>query len=176
MLTQDFEAAARQLARSISHQDCDDEEGLLGTVLVAHEGYNGTLAGPENSVRDVLAWIEQRLLPDTGIDGRWTDADSAPFRRMRVRLKKEIVTLGRPDILPHEKSGIHVPAEEWNDLIDDPNMLVIDARNHYEVELGTFSGPASVPLYPSWATRTVPSSPVSAKRRASIDDLRTALA
>ncbi len=115
-----------------------EEEGLLGTVLVAREGYNGTLAGPENSVREVLAWIEQRLPPDAGIDGRWTDADSAPFRRMRVRVKNEIVTLGRPDILPHEKSGIHVRPEEWNDLIDDPNMLVIDARNHYEVEVGTF--------------------------------------
>ena len=115
-----------------------EEEGLLGTVLVAREGFNGTLAGPENSVRDVLAWIEQCLSPNAGVDGRWTDTDGAPFRRMRVRVKKEIVTLGRPDILPHQKSGIHVPPEEWNDLIDDPNMLVIDTRNHYEVEVGTF--------------------------------------
>ena len=115
-----------------------EEEGLLGTVLVAGEGFNGTLAGPENSVRDVLAWIEQHLSLKSGIDGRWTDADSAPFRRMRVRVKKEIVTLGRPDILPHQKSGIHVAPEKWNDLIDDPNVLVIDTRNHYEVEVGTF--------------------------------------
>ena len=115
-----------------------EEEGLLGTVLVAGEGFNGTLAGPENSVRDVLAWIELRLSLKSGIDGRWTDADSAPFRRMRVRVKKEIVTLGRPDILPHQKSGIHIAPEKWNDLIDDPNVLVIDTRNHYEVEVGTF--------------------------------------
>ncbi len=140
-----------------------DEEGLLGTVLVAHEGYNGTLAGPEKSVGDVLAWIEQRLSPDTGIDGRWTDADNAPFRRMRVRVKKEIVTLGRPDILPHEKSGIHVPPDEWNDLIDDPNILVIDARNHYEVELGTFPrsidpGTDSFQQFPGFAKELADSS------------------
>ena len=116
---------------------CDDE-GLLGTVLVAGEGFNGTLAGPENSVTGILAWIEQRLSPIAGIDGRWTEVDSAPFRRMRVRVKKEIVTLGRPDILPHEKSGIHVAPGKWNELIDDPNVLVIDTRNHYEVEVGTF--------------------------------------
>ncbi len=115
-----------------------EQKGLLGTVLVAREGFNGTLAGSEKSVRDVLAWIEQRLSLNTGIEGRWTDADSAPFRRMRVRVKREIVTLGRPDILPHEKSGIHVAPEKWNELIDDPNVLVIDTRNHYEVEVGSF--------------------------------------
>jgi UPF0176 protein len=116
---------------------CEEQE-LLGTVLVAGEGFNGTLAGSENSVRDVLAWIEQCLSLNTGIDGRWTDADGAPFRRMRVRVKREIVTLGRPDILPHRKSGVHVAPEGWNDLIDDPNVLVIDTRNHYEVEVGSF--------------------------------------
>ena len=140
-----------------------EEEGLLGTVLVAREGFNGTLAGPDNSVRDVLAWIEQRLSPNAGIDGRWTDTDGAPFRRMRVRVKKEIVTLGRPDILPHQKSGIHVPPEEWNDLIDDPNMLVIDTRNHYEVEVGTFPrsidpGTDSFRQFPAFAKELADSS------------------
>jgi len=57
---------------------------------------------------------------------------------MRVRLKKEIVTLGRPDILPHQKTGTYVPPAEWNSLIEDPDVLVIDTRNHYEVEVGTF--------------------------------------
>ncbi len=140
-----------------------EEEGLLGTVLVAREGFNGTLAGPENSVRDVLAWIEQCLSPNAGVDGRWTDTDGAPFRRMRVRVKKEIVTLGRPDILPHQKSGIHVSPEEWNDLIDDPNMLVIDTRNHYEVEVGTFPrsidpGTDSFRQFPAFAKELADSS------------------
>jgi UPF0176 protein len=72
------------------------------------------------------------------IEGRWTEAAEAPFRRMRVRLKKEIVTLGRPDILPHEKTGTYVPPEQWNALLEDPDVLVVDTRNHYEVEVGTF--------------------------------------
>ncbi len=116
---------------------CDDQ-GLLGTVLVATEGVNGTLAGDETAIRRVLTWLEDRLGLDTPIDARWTDVDAAPFRRMRVRLKKEIVTLGRPDILPHEKTGTHVPPEEWNELIEDPDVLVIDTRNQYEYEVGTF--------------------------------------
>ena len=115
-----------------------DASGLLGTVLVAGEGFNGTIAGTEQAILEVFAWIVGRLALDSPIEARWTDAGRAPFRRMRVRLKKEIVTLGRPDLLPHERTGIHVSPEEWNDLIDNPDVLVIDTRNHYEVEVGTF--------------------------------------
>lgn len=115
------------------------EQNLLGTVLVANEGFNGTIAGSENSVRIVFAWIQTKLSLETPIDSRWTEADEAPFRRMRVRAKKEIVTLGRPDILPHRRTGTHVPPSEWNALIEDPDVLVLDTRNHYEVEVGTFA-------------------------------------
>ncbi|MGI9219667.1 MAG: rhodanese-related sulfurtransferase [Woeseiaceae bacterium] len=121
-------------------QSLCEEQALLGTILVAHEGFNGTLAGEQLAVDTVFSWITRRLDLDTAIDARWTDAESAPFLRMRVRCKKEIVTLGRPDILPHRKTGIHVKPENWNALIDDPNVLVIDTRNHYEVEVGTFPG------------------------------------
>jgi UPF0176 protein len=117
-----------------------DEQGLLGTILVAHEGFNGTLAGEQIAVETVFSWLIRRLELDSEIDARWTDAETAPFLRMRVRCKKEIVTLGRPDILPHKKTGIHVKPENWNSLINDPNVLVIDTRNHYEVEVGTFPG------------------------------------
>ncbi len=115
-----------------------DGDGLLGTVLVAHEGFNGTLAGDEASIRRVFAWIEERLALAQPIEARWSDAGEAPFRRMRVRLKKEIVTLGRPDIQPHRKTGTYVDPEQWNALIDKPDVLVIDTRNQYEVEVGTF--------------------------------------
>ena len=114
------------------------EASLLGTVLVATEGINGTLAGSEEAIREVFTFIEGTLGLDEPIDARWTDAGEAPFRRMRVKVKKEIVTLGRPDILPHRKTGKHVPPEEWNALLDDPDVLVIDTRNHYEVEVGSF--------------------------------------
>jgi UPF0176 protein len=115
-----------------------EKKRLLGTILVATEGFNGTIAGDEGAILAVFRWIEERLLLDSPIDARWTDAGEAPFRRMRVRLKQEIVTLGRPDILPHERTGRYVPPEKWNALIEDPNVLVVDTRNHYEVEVGTF--------------------------------------
>lgn len=115
-----------------------DERDVLGTILVAGEGFNGTICGPEEAILEVFGWIEQRLGLDTPVEARWSDADEAPFRRMRVRIKKEIVTLGRPDILPHRKTGTYVPPEKWNALIENPEVLVIDTRNHYEVEVGTF--------------------------------------
>ena len=119
-------------------QSLCEEHGLLGTVLVATEGFNGTVAGQQASIEAVFAWMKEYLSLDETIDARWTESDAAPFRRMRVRLKREIVTLGRPDILPHKNVGTHVPPQEWNELIADPNVLVIDTRNHYEVEVGTF--------------------------------------
>lgn len=115
-----------------------EEQGLLGTVLVAKEGLNGTVAGRKKSIEAIFAWIKEYLSLDDSIDARWTESDEAPFRRMRVRLKKEIVTLGRPDILPHQNTGTYVPPQQWNELIADPNVLVIDTRNHYEVEVGSF--------------------------------------
>ena len=117
-----------------------DEHGLLGTMLVATEGFNGTLAGSEKSVRSVVEWLGRRFGIAGELDARWTDAGTAPFRKMRVKVKKEIVTLGRPDILPHRKTGVHVDADRWNELLADPDVLVIDTRNRYEIEVGTFPG------------------------------------
>jgi len=115
-----------------------EQQGLLGTILVATEGFNGSISGDEEALRLILRWIENRLVLEEPIDGCWNDISEAPFRRMRVRIKEEIVSLGRPDILPHKKTGTYVSAAEWNALIEDPNVLVIDTRNSYEVEVGTF--------------------------------------
>ncbi len=114
--------------------------GLLGTVLVAPEGLNGTLAGSEQGIAEVFRWIENQLEPGCRLDARWTTAEEAPFRKLRVCLKKEIVTLGRPDILPQRQTGRHVPPAEWNALLDKPDLVLIDTRNHYEFEVGTFPG------------------------------------
>ena len=114
------------------------EAGLLGTILVAHEGVNGTVAGDERGIECVLQFIASRLGLETALEPRWTDAEQAPFRRMRVKVKKEIVTLGRPDIKPHRRTGQHVSAAEWNELLDDPDVVVVDTRNRYEVEIGSF--------------------------------------
>ena len=93
-----------------------EQQGVLGTILVAGEGFNGSLAGEEGTILAVFAFIEERLSLEHAIEARWNDVNSAPFRRMRVRLKNEIVTLGRPDILPHRMTGKHVSPEEWNRL------------------------------------------------------------
>ena len=118
---------------------CDKHE-LLGTILVANEGINGTLAGAGDGIRAVFAWLRRELDLDGDVDGRWTEADAAPFRRMRVREKKEIVALGRPDIRPQDGAGRHVSPEAWNALIENPETLVIDTRNRYEIEVGSFPG------------------------------------
>jgi len=117
-----------------------DREQLLGTVLVAREGFNGTLAGGADAVQYVFDWLGRHLSFDEPLEARWTETATAPFRRMRVRVKNEIVTLGRPDILPQRKAGRHVAPHDWNRLVDDAATLLIDTRNHYEVELGSFPG------------------------------------
>jgi UPF0176 protein len=115
-----------------------DAHDTKGTILVAAEGFNGTLAGARRDIEAVFAFIENGLSLNKPIEAHWTEADDSPFRRMRVRLKEEIVSLGRPDILPHQETGKHVSPDEWNELVADPNVLIIDTRNHYEHELGTF--------------------------------------
>jgi UPF0176 protein len=139
------------------------DRGLLGTVLVAAEGVNGSLAGNETDIRAVFAWIENRLSLRQPIEARWNEVSEPPFRRMRVRLKKEIVTLGRPDIHPHERTGTYVSAGEWNRLLDDPDVLVIDTRNRYEYEVGTFPraldpGTDSFREFPQFARKLAESS------------------
>jgi UPF0176 protein len=122
----------------LSLQSLCDEKGLLGTILLAEEGVNGTLAGSREAVEAAFAWLSDTLALEEPVEARWTEAAEAPFRRMRVRLKKEIVTLGRPDVRPQRSTGRHVSPEEWNEIIENPETLVIDTRNHYEIEVGTF--------------------------------------
>ncbi len=121
-------------------QSLCEREGVLGTILVAAEGVNGTLAGPQDALERVLARLQELLRLDDSLECRWTPASSAPFRRMRVRVKEEIVSLGRPDLRPQAGTGRHVAPADWNALIERPDALVIDTRNHYEVEIGSFPG------------------------------------
>jgi len=119
--------------------ECDAGD-LLGTILVAGEGINASLAGKRQGLARLIAWIEAELGFDAPLDVRWTRASAAPFRRMRVRHKKEIVTLGRPDVRPQAGTGRHVSPDEWNRLIGDSRTLIIDTRNRYEIEVGSFPG------------------------------------
>lgn len=112
---------------------------LKGTILVASEGVNGTVAGPAAGIDAVVAHL--RTLPDCDeLDVKYSHAVEMPFYRMKVRLKKEIVTLGVDGIDPKREVGTYVGAEDWNALISDPGTILIDTRNDYEVAIGTFEG------------------------------------
>lgn len=113
--------------------------GVKGTLLIAAEGINGTIAGSDAAITDVLAHI--RALPGcAGLDVKLSRAAEMPFHRMKVRIKREIVTMGEPDIDPLSDAGHYVAPEDWNALIDRPDTIVIDTRNDYEVAVGTFAG------------------------------------
>lgn len=118
----------------LSH--CKAQE-IKGTILLAREGINGTIAGSRQGIDSVMDFLHS--------DSRFTDleykestAESPPFKRMKVRLKNEIVTLGIASVNPNEEVGTYVNPKDWNDIISNPEVTVIDTRNDYEVNLGTF--------------------------------------
>ncbi len=113
------------------------ELGIRGTLLLAEEGINGTISGSREGIDAILAFIrsDERL---GALDHKESFTDSHPFRRMKVKLKKEIVTLGVPGVDPNRLVGTYVEPEDWNALISDADVVVIDTRNDYEVALGTF--------------------------------------
>ena len=130
------------------------ERGVTGTLLLAREGINGTIAGDREGIDAVLAHI--RALPGCA-DLEWKEspASAPPFARMKVRLKREIVTMGQPEVDPRAAVGRYVAPEDWNDLISQPDVAVIDTRNDYEVAIGTFDGAVdpqttSFREFPAW--------------------------
>ncbi len=113
--------------------------GVKGSLLLANEGVNGTIAGPRDGIDVVLAHL--RGLPGCGdLIHKESAAVVMPFGRMKVKVKAEIVTMGQPDVDPRARVGHYVTPDDWNALIGDPDVAVIDTRNDYEVALGTFTG------------------------------------
>ena len=113
--------------------------GVKGTLLLAREGINGTIAGSDDAIDAVLRHI--RGLPGcAGLEAKIARAETMPFRRLKVRIKREIVTMGEPDIDPLTDVGHYVAPEAWNALIAEPGTILIDTRNDYEVAVGSFSG------------------------------------
>ena len=131
-----------------------EAKGVRGTLLLAREGINGTIAGSVDAIAEVLAHV--RGLPGcSGVDVKLSSAAKMPFFRMKVRVKKEIVTMGQPDIDPLASVGTYVAPQDWNALIADPGTIVIDTRNDYEVAAGTFRGAvdpktATFRDFPAW--------------------------
>lgn len=116
-----------------------ERHGVKGTLLLAREGINGTIAGTREGIDAILAHI--RDLPGCAdLEHKESQATDMPFLRMRVRLKKEIVTMGQPNVDPTSAVGSYVEPRDWNDLISRDDVVVIDTRNDYEVGIGTFQG------------------------------------
>ncbi|MEM9171653.1 MAG: rhodanese-related sulfurtransferase [Pseudomonadota bacterium] len=114
-------------------------EDLLGTAIIAPEGLNATLAGTRHALQRFIEWLG--TYPGFAqLEGRWSLADSAPFRRLRIKYREEIVSMGFADINPADGQGEHVGPGRWHELLDDPNTLLIDTRNDYEIEVGRFPG------------------------------------
>lgn len=113
------------------------ENEVRGTILLAHEGINGTISGTRSGIDQVLIWLnnDPRLNP---LDVKESHHDSPPFHRSKVKLKKEIVTMGVENIDPQKHAGTYVEPQHWNELISRDDVVVIDTRNQYEVEIGHF--------------------------------------
>ncbi|MEY4359200.1 MAG: hypothetical protein RLZZ631_686 [Cyanobacteriota bacterium] len=130
---------------------------VRGTILLAEEGVNGTISGPEPGVQAVLARLRQ--LPGlAGLEAKFSEAPQQAFHRLKVRIKREIVTMGCPTVKPAEQVGTYVPPQQWDALIRDPEVLVVDTRNAYEVAVGTFEGAIdprtdSFREFPAWVER-----------------------
>jgi len=129
----DFEQLREPLLALMLAQD------VRGTLLLANEGINGTIAGPRAGIDTVLGWLREdpRL---AALEHKESFHDAHPFLRTKVKLKKEIVTMGVEGIDPNRTVGTYLSPQEWNAVISDPETLLIDTRNDYEVEVGTFKG------------------------------------
>jgi UPF0176 protein len=113
--------------------------GLRGTILLAHEGLNATVAGSRQGIDNLLDFLHSR--PEVGdFPHQEATTEAAPFERLKVKVKREIVTLGMPEVNPNHRVGTYVAPEHWNQVISDPEVVLVDARNNFEVELGTFEG------------------------------------
>lgn len=144
-----FEALRAPLAAFCS------AHGIKGTLLLAPEGINGTVAGSSPAIQSLVGHLE--TIPElSGLEIKYSTASAMPFHRMKVRLKREIVTMGVEGIDPLSSAGTYVQPRDWNTLISDPRTVVIDTRNDYEVRLGTFRGAVdprtgSFREFPRWA-------------------------
>jgi UPF0176 protein len=144
----DFEALQAPLLA------CCETNEVKGTLLLAEEGINGTIAGPSDGIAAVLDYLRSDSRLATLVH-KESSAEKMPFYRMKVKLKREIVTMGVPNVQAESMAGTYVAPQDWNALIDDPDVVVVDTRNDYEVSIGTFNRAvnpqtASFTEFPQW--------------------------
>jgi UPF0176 protein len=120
------------------HEFCAQRD-VRGTILIAHEGINATVSGPNDTIDALLEWLraDERF---ANLPVKLSSAAAHPFQRFKIKIKPEIVTFGVPDLRPSDATGHLVDPTDWNALISDPDVIVVDTRNDYEVEIGTFEG------------------------------------
>ena len=116
-----------------------DSLSIRGTLLLAREGINGTISGSKGNLEKVLNYLQSdsRFL---GLEFKYSYSNKVPFKRLKIKLKKEIVTMGLAEIDPTHLVGTYVKPKDWNELINDPDVVLIDTRNNYEYEIGSFKG------------------------------------
>lgn len=112
---------------------------ILGTILLAKEGINGTISGIDTSIDIFSDFLEKETI-FKNLEIKFSYTNKNPFQKCKVKIKKEILTFNEPDCLPHKKTGVHLNPDEWNDLIQQKETILIDVRNSYEIERGTFDG------------------------------------
>ena len=139
------------------------ELGIVGSILLASEGINSTIAGAPDHLGRFME-VVRSLEPFSDLDEKQSGAEDLPFLRFKVRLKKEIVTLGVPGADPRKLVGTYVEPEDWNALIGDPDTILVDTRNDYEVAIGKFKGAidphtASFRDFPQWVRENLPGRP-----------------
>ena len=123
--------------KSLLDKVCN-KAGTVGTILLAPEGINGTISGTAQDVQAVMEFLscDQRLV---GLTPKYSTATGKTFKRMKIKIKKEIVSMGKAEVKPAKVTGEYISPEAWNDVIADPDTVVVDARNYYEHSVGTFT-------------------------------------
>ena len=132
---------------------------IKGTILLANEGINGTIAGSESDLKKFFLYID-KFSQFKDITPKFSSSNKNPFLRMKVRLKKEIVTIGIPEVSPSHQVGKYLNVEEWNELLNESDSMIIDTRNDYEVSIGTFKNSINPKIksfrnFPNWVQKNL---------------------
>ena len=142
---------------------------IKGTILLANEGINGTIAGSESDLKKFFLYID-KFIQFKNITPKFSSSNKNPFLRMKVRLKKEIVTIGIPEVSPSYQVGKYLNVKEWNKLLNESDRMIIDTRNDYEVSIGTFKNSINPKIksfrnFPNWVQKNLIDKKVSKKSK-----------
>ena len=142
---------------------------IKGTILLANEGINGTIAGSESDLKKFFLYMD-KFSQFKDITPKFSSSNKNPFLRMKVRLKKEIVTIGIPDVSPSNLVGKYLNVEEWNEFLNESDSMIIDTRNYYEVSIGTFKNSINPKIksfrnFPNWVQKNLIDKKVSKKSK-----------